>query len=221
MSTVHGVVGTGVERDIGEQSGMIPAPEVAVKYNQYMGGVEVWDAVRLNRNYSLEQHFKPRVACWKKLYFGALDTAHTNAHILWRYGMPERTHYNFLHQLHLDLIISTYITVGTRGGGPKKGQQEDNIPCYVANMPQGGPTKLRGRGRCVVASVVSELLTLSRRGPAARGARFRCARAWSASSLIRPKLHNQEGNRAEISYAVCWVPCRCLLAFSVAAVECL
>ena len=84
------------------------APSMASPYNQFMGGTDVWDRMRLLHHYSLEKH----IVCpkwWQKMFWGLFDACVANAFVCWRSVAPtKRTHIQFMHDLHQALVNNCF-----------------------------------------------------------------------------------------------------------------
>jgi hypothetical protein len=84
------------------------APFQAKPYNQFMGGTDVWDRMRLLHHYSLEKH----VVChkwWQKMFWGLFDACLANAYVCWKSVAPtKRTHIDFMHEVHQALVNNTF-----------------------------------------------------------------------------------------------------------------
>ena len=84
------------------------APEMAVWYNKFMGGTDVFDRIRLTVLYSMERH----VICqkwWQKYFWGIFDMAVTNAYICWKsVDVKRRSHEQFIEELHKGLVNNCF-----------------------------------------------------------------------------------------------------------------
>lgn len=63
----------------------VPCPEMASRYNMYMGGVDLAD--RLKVSYSIGRR---SVKYWKYVFFWLLETACVNAYLIWRHNLQHR-----------------------------------------------------------------------------------------------------------------------------------
>ncbi|KAF1793345.1 PiggyBac transposable element-derived protein [Phytophthora cactorum] len=96
----------GVTRITAEQVEVM-APRVVKYYQTYMGGVDVYDQLRLQRYFlQMSRRYKKY---YKSLFLGLIDLAIINACILYNCrraadGKPKLLHVQFLKRLHLELI---------------------------------------------------------------------------------------------------------------------
>lgn len=107
VSTSHCLAMGETGRRSGAECDQVPCPEVSYMYNKYKDGVDQFDKACLGQNYSVELEVVSR-KWWIRVFLGLLDSAFSNAHILFREEHPDVSRFDFMVTLQEQLVTNTF-----------------------------------------------------------------------------------------------------------------
>jgi hypothetical protein len=123
----------------------IPCPEAAYVYNKNKDGVDQFDKACLLKGYSAEMEIVSR-KWWHRLFWGLLDSAVSNAHILFRVAHPDVSRFDFYVTLQEQLVANTMDIVLSRS--MSRGGEPASLPAHFpALIPDGK------RRRCAMCTL--------------------------------------------------------------------
>jgi hypothetical protein len=158
VTTSHSLVMGETGRRSGSVVDRVPCPEAAYVYNKYKDGVDQFDKSCLGQNYSLEMEMVSR-KWWHKLFWGLLDSAVSNAYILFRIEHPEVSRFDFYVILQDQLVTNTMdMAVLARSTSTKGGGSVDLSKHSQTLIPNNK------RRRCAMCSLKKRKLDIEEQG---------------------------------------------------------
>ncbi|GMF46375.1 unnamed protein product [Phytophthora fragariaefolia] len=168
---------------------MAPCPRLVVDYHEAMGGVDVYDQLRLQR-YSIQRYVRMK-KYYKTIFLGLVDIALVNAFIVHKLAMqtnnkPVPTHAEVMRKLHVDLLSQIRVAFTAEQDGLELLAAPATPQSHILQQTKeknGGKTKSR-QWLCKVCSAMA--------GPGTRSyeSRFFC-RACSIAKKGRVALCNK------------------------------
>ncbi|GAQ90847.1 hypothetical protein KFL_006920015 [Klebsormidium nitens] len=125
VSTSHCLLMGETDRRLGAAVDQIPCPEAAYVYNKYKDGVDQFDKACLSQHYSAEMEVVSR-KWWIRVFLGLLDSAFSNAYILFKEEHPEVSRFEFMLTLQQQLVENTQdnrLSGRGSGGGASNSSQ--------------------------------------------------------------------------------------------------
>ena len=148
LSTCHGETEAGcVPRRVSGQHArdQIPAPQLAIDYNMYMGGVGECDALRASYTTA-----RPSTRWYLALFYWWLDMTSIQSMVVYRNMGTKITHANFIHELAVALIEDGTGLEGLNFTESRKRRRTTPPPPGGPSLPRGMHLVVRhdARHRC-------------------------------------------------------------------------